>query len=71
MSNVIRLLETMGRRVMTPAEFDESVRRLEGDDSIKQALFRRDEAALGQLLGARPVLCCMILADERPMHRSA
>ena len=68
MSNVIRLLETMGRGGMTSAEFDEGVRRLEDDSTVKQALLRRDEAALGQLLGARPVLCCMILADERPMH---
>lgn len=68
MANVIRFLETLGSRAMTPAEIDESVRQIEGESVLKQALLFRDNAALGHILGARSVMYCMILADENPVH---
>lgn len=68
MSNVIRFLEAMGSRAMTPAEYEDGVRRLDDESTVKQALLQRDQVALGDLLGARPGMCCMVLADERLVH---
>lgn len=63
MSNVIRFLETAGRKPLSAAEYAASVDALVASPSEREALTARDHDALAELLGGRRVMYCMILAD--------
>jgi hypothetical protein len=63
MSNVIRFLETVGRKPLSAAEYAASVGALGASPPEREALTARDQNALAELLGGRRVMYCMILAD--------
>jgi hypothetical protein len=72
MSNVIRFLETLGREpAATPDAYAQAVQALDVDPEIRDALQRRDRAALDRLLGARHnVMIALVPAeDDEPEPR--
>jgi hypothetical protein len=65
MSNVIRMLETMGAQpAMTPGEYAAAVRLLDTDEAQRKALLERDADTLNALLGGRPRMICMIATPQ-------
>jgi hypothetical protein len=68
MSEVIRLLETMGRNpAVSAAEYAASVALLELEPSQRQPFLDRDPVSLGDLVGARVQMMCLILpAEDEP-----
>ena len=65
MSNIIRFLETMGRKPISPADYAATVAALEVGASQRKALLDRDEDALNELLdGRRQLRCAIFAADE-------
>ena len=65
MSNIIRFLETMGRKPVSPADFAASVAALEVGAPQRKALLDRDQDALNELLdGRRQLKCAIFAADE-------
>lgn len=65
MSNIIRFLETMGRKPVSPADFPASVAALEVGAPQRKALLDRDQDALNELLdGRRQLRCAIFAADE-------
>jgi hypothetical protein len=65
MSNIIRFLETMGRKPVSPADFAASVAALEVGAPQRKALLDRDQDALNELLdGRRQLRCAIFAADE-------
>jgi hypothetical protein len=65
MSNVIRFLETMGRKPISPADFAATVAALEIEAPQRKALLDRDQSALNELLdGRRQLRCAIFAADE-------
>jgi hypothetical protein len=65
MSNVIRFLETMGRKPISPADFAATVAALEIEAPQRKALLDRDQGALSELLdGRRQLRCAIFAADE-------
>ena len=67
MSEVIRLLETMGRNPsLSAGDYAASVALLDMDAPQRQAFLDRDPAALGELVGARVQMMCLILPAEEP-----
>lgn len=70
MSNVIAFLEAMGREaVLRPAsaEYDAAVATLDVDDAARSALLAADAGTLGDLLGGRPKMICMLFpAEDKP-----
>jgi hypothetical protein len=65
MSNVIRFLETMGRKPISPADFAATVAALEIEAPQRKALLDRDQGALNELLdGRRQLRCAIFAADE-------
>jgi hypothetical protein len=66
MSNVIRFLETLGREpAATPEAYAHAVQALDVDPEIRDALQRRDRAALDRLLGARHnVMIALVPAED-------
>ena len=64
MSNVIRFLEAMGSQQLSSAEYAASVAALEVDASQRQALLKRDQAGLNDLLGGRQNVFFGVFAAE-------
>jgi hypothetical protein len=65
MSNVIRFLETMGRKPISPADYAATVAALEIEAPQRKALLDRDQSALNELLdGRRQLRCAIFAADE-------
>ena len=65
MSNVIRFLETMGRKPISPADYAATVASLEMGAPQRKALLDRDQDALNELLdGRRQLRCAIFAADE-------
>ena len=65
MSNIIRFLETMGRKPISPADFAATVAALEIEAPQRKALLDRDQGALNELLdGRRQLRCAIFAADE-------
>ena len=65
MSNIIRFLETMGRKPVPPADFSAAVAALEVGAPQRKALLDRDQDALNALLdGRRQLRCAIFAADE-------
>ena len=65
MSNIIRFLETMGSKPISPAEYAATVAALEVGASQRKALLDRDQDALNELLdGRRQLRCAIFAADE-------
>ncbi len=64
MSNVIRFLESMGTRQLSAADYEASVAALDGDNSHREALMDRDQAALNDMLGGRSKMFFGVLAAE-------
>jgi hypothetical protein len=66
MSNVIRFLETLGREpAATPEAYARAVQALDVDPQVRDALLRRDRAALDRLLGARHnILIALVPAED-------
>jgi hypothetical protein len=65
MSKIIRFLETMGRKPVSPADFAASVAALEVGAPQRKALLDRDQDALNELLdGRRQLRCAIFAADE-------
>jgi hypothetical protein len=66
LSNVIDFLEALGRDAApTPEAYARAVQGLEVDPEIREALLRRDRAALDRLLGARHnVMIALVPAED-------
>jgi hypothetical protein len=65
MSNIIRFLETMGRKPISPDDYAATVAALEVDAPQRKALLDRDQDALNELLdGRRQLKCAIFAADE-------
>ena len=65
MSNVIRFLEALGRdAAATPQAYADAVQALDVDPEIRDALLRRDRAALDRLLGARHNVMIVLVPAE-------
>lgn len=65
MSNVIRFLETLGREpAASPEAYARAVQALDVDPAIRDALLRRDRAALDALLGARHNVMIVLVPAE-------
>jgi hypothetical protein len=65
MSNIIRFLETIGRKPISPADYAATVAALEVGASQRKALLDRDQDALNELLdGRRQLKCAIFAADE-------
>ena len=65
MSNVIRFLETMGRKPISPADYAATIAALEIEAPQRKALLDRDQGALNELLdGRRQLRCAIFAADE-------
>jgi hypothetical protein len=66
MSNVIQFLEALGRdAAATPQAYAHAVQALDVDPEIRDALLRRDRAALDRLLGARHnVMIALVPAED-------
>ena len=65
MSNVIRFLESLGRdAATTPEAYARAVRGLDVDPEVRDALLRRDRAALDRLLGARHTVMIVLVPAE-------
>ena len=65
MSNVIRFLETLGREpAATPEAYARAVQALDVAPQIRDALLRRDRAALDALLGARHNVMIILVPAE-------
>jgi hypothetical protein len=64
MSNVIRFLETAGRKPLSPAEYAASVAALDVAADQKKALLDGNQHALNELLDGRKQLRCAIFASE-------
>lgn len=61
MSKIIQFLETMGRTRLSAARYDAAVAALDIDLAQRDALLRRDPAALNDLLGGRATQMMMML----------
>jgi hypothetical protein len=64
MSNIIRFLESMGSKQLSPAEYAASVQALDVEATHKSALLDRDHDALNDLLDGRRELRCAIFAGD-------
>jgi len=65
MSNVIRFLEALGRNPdASPQAYATAVQALDVDPEIRDALLRRDRAALDRLLGARHNVMIVLVPAE-------
>ena len=65
MSNIIRFLETMGSKPISPADYAATVAALEVGAPQRKALLDRDQDALNELLeGRRQLRCAIFAADE-------
>jgi hypothetical protein len=65
MSNIIRFLETMGSKPISPADYAATVAALEIGAPQRKALLDRDQDALNELLdGRRQLRCAIFAADE-------
>jgi len=65
MSNIIRFLETMGSKPISPADYAATVAALETGAPQRKALLDRDQGALNELLdGRRQLRCAIFAADE-------
>jgi hypothetical protein len=65
MSNIIRFLETMGSKPVSPADYAATVAALEVGAPQRKALLDRDQDALNELLdGRRQLRCAIFAADE-------
>lgn len=65
MSNIIRFLETMGSKPISPADYAATVAALEVGAPQRKALLDRDQHALNELLdGRRQLKCAIFAADE-------
>lgn len=65
MSNIIRFLETMGSKPISPADYAATVAALEVGAPQRKALLDRDQDALSELLdGRRQLRCAIFAADE-------
>jgi len=64
MSNIIRFLESMGSRQLSPAEYAAGVQALDVEASHKHALLDRNHGALNDLLDGRRELRCAIFAGD-------
>ena len=65
MSNIIRFLEAMGRKPISPADYAATVAALEIGAPQRKALLDRDQGALNELLdGRRQLRCAIFAADE-------
>ena len=65
MSNIIRFLETMGSKPISPADYAATVAALEVGVPQRKALLDRDQDALNELLdGRRQLKCAIFAADE-------
>ncbi len=68
MSNVIAFLESLGRepaQSMAKDGYAAAIAALEVDDATRSALLAADAGALGDLLGGRPKMVCMLFpADD-------
>jgi hypothetical protein len=65
MSNIIRFLESMGSKPISPADYAATVAALEMGDPQRKALLDRDQDALNELLdGRRQLRCAIFAADE-------
>ena len=64
MSNVIRFLESVGRKPLSSAEYAATVSALDLEPSHKSALLDRDQDALNALLDGRKGLRCAVFAAD-------
>lgn len=65
MSNVIQFLERLGsNQALSSADYAASVAALDVDSKHRQALLKRDHAALNKLSDGRSEMCCMILTPD-------
>lgn len=68
MSNVIAFLESMGKDASAHSssadEFVAAVNALGLDDAPRQALLDRDDVALGDLLGGRMKMMCLLFPAD-------
>lgn len=65
MSNIIRFLETMGSKPISPADYAATVAALDVGAPQRKALLDRDQDALNELLdGRRQLRCAIFAADE-------
>jgi hypothetical protein len=65
MSNIIRFLESMGSKPISPGDYAATVAALEMGDPQRKALLDRDQDALNELLdGRRQLRCAIFAADE-------
>ncbi|PKM09613.1 MAG: hypothetical protein CVV17_00310 [Gammaproteobacteria bacterium HGW-Gammaproteobacteria-7] len=67
----MQFLEALGRDAslsrMSPAEFAAAVDGLDADASVRQALQDRDAARLGDVMGGREKMWCILVTpDEAP-----
>jgi len=68
-SNIIRFLETAGRRPIPAADYIACVSALELESFERQALLDRNHAALNELLGGRSKMFFGVMApNEEPMR---
>ena len=65
MSNAIQFLASIGRKPLSPLEYETAVNAQVTDSRQARALLDRDEARLNELLGgARKMVCAVLAADE-------
>lgn len=65
MSKVIQFLEILGRnQALSSAAYAATVAALDVDSQQRQALLKRDHAALNELSDGRSEMCCMILTPD-------
>ena len=66
MSKVIRFLESVGVAPgLLPEQYAALVAELDVGEAERSALLDRDAAALGDLLGGRPVMRCAVFEPQR------
>ena len=75
MSNVIQFLESMGSNArlarMSPEAYAAAVAALDADVETKSALGTRRPEWLGDLLGSRPTMFCVVFSpDEKESPQS-
>lgn len=68
MVDVIEFLDQLGRnarlRRAAPAELEQAIAAAGIDPELRSALLGDDPARLGELLGAQPNVCCLVVKPD-------
>jgi hypothetical protein len=68
MTDVIEFLDQLGRnarlRHAAPAELEQAIAAAGFEPGLRRALLAEDTLQLGELLGAQPNVCCLIVKPD-------